>query len=81
MFPQRERCEFAGAFGNRIAARLDRPASDTRAYALFAHCFTCGKDLKAANWISRKAERQGNGPPRSRTNSARFFPCTYCMTM
>jgi alpha-beta hydrolase superfamily lysophospholipase len=54
VLPQRERVQFAGAFGNRIAARLDQPASGTLAYALFAHCFTCGKDSKAASWISRE---------------------------
>ena len=54
MFPRRERIEFPGAFGHRIAARLDRPADTPLAFALFAHCFTCGKDLKAANWISRE---------------------------
>jgi alpha/beta superfamily hydrolase len=54
MLPQHQRIQFPGAFGNRIAARLDQPASGTLAYALFAHCFTCGKDLKAANWISRE---------------------------
>ncbi|MGD8454562.1 MAG: alpha/beta fold hydrolase [Phycisphaerae bacterium] len=54
MLPQRLRVSFVGAGGQRIAARLDAPAAHTVAYALFAHCFTCGKDLKAANWISRE---------------------------
>ena len=39
--------EFAGANGDLLAARLDLPA-DPRAFALFAHCFTCGKDIFAA---------------------------------
>ena len=43
--------EFAGANGDMLAARLDLPAKP-RAFALFAHCFTCGKDIFAASRIS-----------------------------
>src|SRR6266702_1896353 len=47
---------FPGAGGHALAARLDLPsgptASSPRAYALFAHCFTCSKDSKAATFIS-----------------------------
>jgi uncharacterized OsmC-like protein/alpha/beta superfamily hydrolase len=43
---------FPGADGNRLAARLDRPEGAPRAYALFAHCFTCSKDTLAAARIS-----------------------------
>jgi len=44
---------FPGAFGNELAARLDLPAGvPPRAYALFAHCFTCSKDSRAATFIS-----------------------------
>jgi putative redox protein len=40
--------------GERLAARLDRPVDEAPdAYALFAHCFTCSKDLRAAKAISR----------------------------
>ncbi len=45
--------EFPGATGANLAARLDLPARP-RAFALFAHCFTCGKDIFAA---ARIAER------------------------
>jgi putative redox protein len=61
MLPRRSRVEFSGHDGHRIAARLDEPAAAPRAYALFAHCFTCGKDLKAANWISRELIDGGIG--------------------
>ena len=44
--------EFPGATGSVLAARLDRPDSP-RAYALFAHCFTCGKDIFAASRIAQ----------------------------
>ena len=53
-----ERYEFPGATGQTLAARLDRPQSRPRAFALFAHCFTCSKDLAAASTIARAlAER------------------------
>lgn len=52
MIPRRERVEFQGANGQRLVGRLDRPADKPVAYALFAHCFTCTKDLKAVHWIS-----------------------------
>ena len=43
---------FPGAAGDRLAARLDLPlAAGPRAYALFAHCFTCSKESKAATLI------------------------------
>src|SRR6476619_8079257 len=47
-----ERFDFPGAHGHRLAAVLDRPAGEPRAYALFAHCFTCGKDSRAAKRIA-----------------------------
>jgi putative redox protein len=43
---------FPGADGSRLAARLDRPEGTPRAYALFAHCFTCSKDTLAAARVS-----------------------------
>jgi uncharacterized OsmC-like protein/alpha/beta superfamily hydrolase len=45
--------EFPGATGVNLAARLDLPASP-RAFALFAHCFTCGKDIFAAAQIAER---------------------------
>ena len=43
-----ERFDFPNARGQSLSALLDRPAEEPRAYALFAHCFTCGKDIRAA---------------------------------
>ncbi len=43
--------EFRGATGAMLAARLDLPA-EPRAFAVFAHCFTCGKDIFAASRIA-----------------------------
>lgn len=54
MFPQRLRVRFRGSRGAELAARLDLPVSPPRAYAVFAHCFTCNKDLKAVNWMGRE---------------------------
>ncbi|TDW28761.1 putative redox protein [Cryobacterium psychrophilum] len=48
-----ERLEFPGSEGVLLAARLDLPHEAPRAYALFAHCFTCSKDVMAAARISR----------------------------
>ena len=39
-----ERFDFPNAEGQKLAALLDRPDGEIRAFALFAHCFTCGKD-------------------------------------
>ena len=54
-----ERVTFEGALGAPLAGILDRPPGTPRAYALFAHCFTCSKDLKAVNWISRTLVEKG----------------------
>ena len=54
-----QRVTFPGAFGHELAARLDRPRQTPRAYALFAHCFTCSKDLKATARISRALVERG----------------------
>ncbi len=56
-----ERVEFAGAGGQTIAGRLELPADMPRALAIFAHCFTCSKDLKAVVRISRALAGRGIG--------------------
>ena len=43
-----ENFDFTAPDGRAVAARLDRPAGQTRAHALFAHCFACGKDALAS---------------------------------
>jgi putative redox protein len=47
-----ERFDFAGAQGQRLAGRLDRPDAAPVAHAVFAHCFTCGKDIVAASRLA-----------------------------
>jgi len=54
-----ERVTFPNPSGARLAARLDRPAAEPRAFALFAHCFTCSKDLFAASRISQALAERG----------------------
>ncbi len=51
---------FKNPDGQELAAVLDLPASPhPRAYALFAHCFTCSKNVKAAHHISRGLTESG----------------------
>jgi uncharacterized OsmC-like protein/pimeloyl-ACP methyl ester carboxylesterase len=47
-----ERFQFTGSEGQQLAAALDLPEREPIAYALFAHCFTCGKDVLAAKRIA-----------------------------
>jgi putative redox protein len=47
-----ERFQFPGSEGQQLAAALELPEARTLAYALFAHCFTCGKDVLAAKRIA-----------------------------
>lgn len=54
-----EKVTFIGALGEKLAARLDSPDRSTRAYALFAHCFTCSKDIFAASRIAAELTEQG----------------------
>lgn len=48
-----KRVEFAGHSGAMLAARLDLPRDEPRACALFAHCFTCSKDIAAARAVTQ----------------------------
>jgi uncharacterized OsmC-like protein/alpha-beta hydrolase superfamily lysophospholipase len=54
-----ERFDFPNASGAKLAALLDLPAGEPRAYALFAHCFTCGKDIRAARRIAEALTARG----------------------
>ncbi len=57
----RIKLEFPNRLGERLAGLLETPPPgvDTRAHALFAHCFTCGKDVAAASRISRALAARG----------------------
>src|SRR3984885_12806804 len=54
-----ERFQFTGSEGQQLAASLDLPEREPLAYALFAHCFTCGKDGLAAKRISAALAAKG----------------------
>lgn len=57
-----ERLRFENDRGLELAARLDLPVDgQPGAYALFAHCFTCTKNLKAISHISRALNQAGFG--------------------
>jgi putative redox protein len=58
------RTEFPGSQGAPLAARLDTPDAPgavPRAWAVFAHCFTCSKDTRAAAHIARALAAAGFG--------------------
>lgn len=59
---QSKKITFPGAAGDKLAARLDLPVDGKPiAYALFAHCFTCSKNLAAVENISRALTGQRIG--------------------
>lgn len=59
MRPRRTRIEFANADGEMLAGLLEAPAESPTAFVLFAHCFTCGKDIAAASRIARALVARG----------------------
>jgi putative redox protein len=50
--PTRERIIFENKSGIKLAAALELPDRPTNTFALFAHCFTCGKNIAAASRIA-----------------------------
>ena len=56
-----QRIEFPGSQGEPLAGRLDTPETTPGAWAVFAHCFTCSKDSKAAAFIARALAEAGFG--------------------
>ncbi|MBT3551307.1 MAG: OsmC family protein [Rhodospirillaceae bacterium] len=57
--PLDNKITFTGVLGDELAARLDMPPMAPRAYALFAHCFTCSKDIFAAARVSAGLAERG----------------------
>ena len=55
------RATFKGRDGLQLAARIDLPVGPIRAFALFAHCFTCTKDILAAKRIAAGLANAGVG--------------------
>ncbi len=56
---QSKAVSFLNDAGDTLAGILDLPVGEPRAFALFAHCFTCSKNLKAATNISRSMTAAG----------------------
>lgn len=54
----RQKVEFMSG-EHKLSGLLERPESGVKFYALFAHCFTCGKDIAAASRISRALVARG----------------------
>jgi uncharacterized OsmC-like protein/alpha/beta superfamily hydrolase len=54
-----DKVQFPGANGDLLAGRLDRPSGRPRAFGLFAHCFTCSKDVFAAQRIATALAERG----------------------
>jgi uncharacterized OsmC-like protein/alpha-beta hydrolase superfamily lysophospholipase len=59
MSTRRMKLEFPGSDGLTIAGLLELPTQSPQAFALFAHCFTCGKDVVAASRIARSLVARG----------------------
>jgi len=49
-----ERFEFPNGKGEKLSGVLDLPLGEPTAFALFAHCFTCGKDIRAAKAVAER---------------------------
>ena len=56
-----ERFDFPNSKGEKLAAVLDLPLGKPTAFTLFAHCFTCGKDMLAAKRIAEQLTMHGIG--------------------
>ena len=54
-----DRITFKNLQGLTLAGRFEQPDGGIRAYALFAHCFTCTKDINAASRIARGLMQRG----------------------
>lgn len=54
-----ERFDFPNADGHLLSAVLQLPSGEPRDVALFAHCFTCSKDSRAARWIGEALAERG----------------------
>jgi len=51
--------DFPNSSGEILSGRLEMPLGKPKAYALFAHCFTCSKDIVAPNIISKTLAENG----------------------
>jgi uncharacterized OsmC-like protein/alpha-beta hydrolase superfamily lysophospholipase len=59
MASHRQKVVFENPAGAKLAGLMELPGATPRAFALFAHCFTCGKDINSASRVSRALASQG----------------------
>ena len=55
----RQHITFINSVGVKLAATIEHPAVPVKYYAIFAHCFTCGKDIIAASRVSKMLAARG----------------------
>ena len=56
-----EKVSFEGSLGQTISGRLEHPVGRFGGWAIFAHCFTCSKQSRAAVALSRELAQHGIG--------------------
>jgi putative redox protein len=57
-----KKIEFKNKVGLTLSAKLELPITKPpQHFAIFAHCFTCGKNARAATYISRELTQYGIG--------------------
>ena len=54
-----QKVTFENESGHALSGALDMPDGEPRAFALFAHCFTCGKSLTAVRRVSEQLTNEG----------------------
>ena len=59
--PKSENIVLVNRMSVKLAARLDYPAAKPRGWAIFAHCFTCSKDILAAAKVAQGLSMEGIG--------------------
>lgn len=57
--PKSESLTITNARGEELSARLDFAAGPHRGWAIFAHCFTCSKDVLAAARVAQELSMEG----------------------
>lgn len=61
MATSRQKVTFQGSQDSALSGLLELPTQEPLAFVLFAHCFTCGKDIAAASRITRALAAKGYG--------------------
>ncbi|WP_165750120.1 alpha/beta hydrolase family protein [Cellulophaga sp. Z1A5H] len=56
---ENKKITFKNKLGQELAARIEFPVADPKSYAVFAHCFTCDKNLTAIRNIIRRLNKSG----------------------